>query len=91
MTVDPYIITSLLEANTSAPESGELIAGLLLNWPCASCWVDLIFSRRQFNLPTTLAYYALRQMKRPHVSSSWGSNHLWNHPTYSSRNHLLRT
>lgn len=45
----PFFITSLLERNTSPSQWGELI-GVLLNQSCTSCYVNLIFTRRQFNL-----------------------------------------
>lgn len=51
MTVEPYVIISLLELNTSPSESGEPIVRVLLNQSCASCQIDLIFTKRQFNLP----------------------------------------
>lgn len=66
MTVDPYIIASLLEVSTSPSESGEPIVGVVLNWSCASCWVNLIFTRRQFNLLwLTLPWGGWRDLRFP--------------------------
>lgn len=45
----PFFITSLLERSTSPSHWGKLI-GVFLNQSCTSCYVNLIFTRRQFNL-----------------------------------------
>lgn len=49
MTVEPFFIPSLRQRNTSPSKWGELI-GVLFNQSCTSCYVVLMFTRRQFNL-----------------------------------------
>lgn len=66
VTVNTYIITFLLEVNTSPSKSGELIVRVLLNQSCTRCWVDLIFTIRQFNSPwLTLPWGGRRDLMFP--------------------------